>query len=293
MKDNGVLHTNEQTETVAYSSWRDRKRYLKDKLEELAGDIVTDPEKLKAFADQWRRGFRAYSLYNLVLIWVQRPNATLCAGYHGWKKHGRHVKAGEKALWILAPAIFPAKDKRLEETDDEGEKVIKYFFPVPVFDYSQTEGKELDIGNNHVNGNGNIDIKALADAFNVPLEYSQGLADGHTDGQKIVISKRESKAQEAACFFHELAHVLLHHTDERKRDTVNREVAELEAESTAYIVGACLGIENEGAKSYLGNWQGSADKMRKGALRILSTAEKILRKAKPEAFGQRLSVEVN
>jgi len=274
-------------------NWQDRKRYLKDKLDELAADIVTDPEKLKAFAERWRGGFRTYSLYNLVLIWAQRPKATLCAGFHGWKKHGRHVKAGEKALWILAPAIFPAKDKRQEETEDEVEKVIRYFFPVPVFDYSQTDGKELDIGNNHVNGNGNVDIKALAEAFSVPLEFSQGLADGHTDGKKIVISKRESKAQEAVCFFHELAHVLMDHVDEGKRGAVQRDVAELEAESTAYLVGACLGIENEGAKSYLGNWHGSADKLRKSALRILSTAEKILRKAKPEAFGERLSVEVN
>jgi len=274
-------------------NWQDRKHYLKDKLDELAADIVTDPEKLKAFAERWRGGFRSYSLYNLVLIWVQRPNATLCAGYRDWKKRERHVKGGEKALWILAPAIFPAKDKHLEDTDDEGEKVIKYFFPVPVFDYSQTEGKELDIGNNHVNGNGGIDIRALARAFNVPLEFSQGLADGKTDGQKIMINKRENAAQEAACFFHELAHVLLHHVEDGKRGAVQRDVAELEAEATAYLVGACLGIDNEGAKSYLGNWHGSADKLRKSALRILSTAEKILRKAKPEAFGQRFSVEVN
>ena len=274
-------------------NWQDRKRYLKDKLDDLASDIVTDPEKLKAFAEHWRGGFRAYSLYNLALIWVQRPNATLCAGYRDWKKRGRHVKAGEKAIWILAPAIFPAKDKGQAETEDEEEKVIRFFFPVPVFDYSQTDGKELDIGNNHVNGNGSIDIRALAQAFNVPLEFSQGLADGKTDGQKIIISKRENTAQEAACFFHELAHVLLHHVEDGKRGAVQRDVAELEAEATAYLVGACLGIDNEGAKSYLGNWHGSADKLRKSALRILSTAEKILRKAKPEAFGQRFSVEVN
>lgn len=273
--------------------WRERKRFLKDKLDELAAEIVTDPEKLKAFAERWRGGFRAYSLYNLALIWIQRPSATLCAGYHAWKKHKRHVKAGEKALWILAPAIFPVKGKREDETEDEIEKVVKYFFPVPVFDYGQTDGQGLLIGNTQVNGNGDVDILAIASAFDVPVKYSQGVEDGHTDGKTITLSKRENKAQEAACFFHELAHCLLGHLEDRQRGKVARDIAELEAESVSFLVGACLGIDDEGAKSYLGNWQGSRDKLAKSALRILSTAEKILRKAKPDAFGQRLTVESN
>jgi len=272
--------------------WKERKQFLKGKLDELAAEIVTDPEKLKAFAERWRGGFRSYSLYNLALIWAQRPSATLCAGYHGWHKHGRHVKAGEKALWILAPAIFAAKGQG-DKTEDEEEKVVKYFFPVPVFDYGQTDGQGLMIGNTQVNGNGDVDIKAIAAAFNVPVEYSQGVEDGHTDGRKIVISKRDSKAQETACFFHELAHVLLKHVGDRLPSGVSRDAQELEAESTAYLVAACLGIDNDGARFYLGNWQGSRDKLAKSALRILSTAEKILRKAKPEAFGQRLAVEAN
>ena len=272
--------------------WKERKQFLKGKLDELAAEIVTDPEKLKAFAERWRGGFRSYSLYNLALIWAQRPSATLCAGYHGWHKHGRHVKAGEKALWILAPAIFAAKGQG-DKTEDEEEKVVKYFFPVPVFDYGQTVGQGLMIGNTQVNGNGDVDIQGIAAAFDVPVEYSQGVEDGHTDGKKIVISKRESKAQEAACFFHELAHVLLKHVGDRLPSGVSRDVQELEAESAAYLVGACLGIDDPGAKFYLGNWNGDRDKLAKSALRILSTAEKILRKAKPEAFGQRLAVESN
>jgi len=283
----------ESSEGNGSLGWKERKQFLKGKLDELAAEIVTDPEKLKAFAERWRGGFRSYSLYNLALIWCQRPSATLCAGYHGWRKHGRHVKAGEKALWILAPAIFPVKGKREDETEDEADKVVKYFFPVPVFDYGQTDGQGLMIGNTQINGNGDVDIKAIAAAFNVPVEYSQGVADGHTDGRKIVISKRESKAQEAACFFHELAHVLLRHVGDRLPSGVSRDVQELEAESTAYLVAACLGIDNDGARFYLGNWQASKDKLAKSALRILSTAEKILRKAKPEAFGQRLAVDSN
>jgi len=107
--------------------WRERKRFLKDKLAELAAEIVTDSEKLKAFAERWRGGFRAYSLYNLALIWAQRPSATLCAGYHGWHKHGRHVKAGEKALWILAPAIFPVKGKRSRCAIGDKDFMLKFY----------------------------------------------------------------------------------------------------------------------------------------------------------------------
>ena len=272
------------------SNWKERKRLLVSKLQKLANDIVTDPDKLKAFAERWRQGFRHYSLYNLMLIWCQNPTATLCAGYRQWNKHGRYVQAGEKALWILAPAIVPVKGQE-DKPEEEQEKCIRYFFPVPVFDYSQTAGQELLIGNTQVSGNGNVDILAIAKAFNLPVEYSQGLDDGHTDGKKIVISKRESKAQETACFFHELAHVLLKHLDEKKN--VSRDIAELEAEATAFLVCSCLGIDNEGSKFYLGNWQGNRDKLGKSALKILSCSEKILRKAKPEAFEERLQVQNN
>jgi len=272
-------------------SWKERKRNLQDKLNQLAAEIVTDPDKLKAFAERWRGGFRSYSLYNSMLIWCQKPESTICAGFKQWKKHKRWVRKGERAIWILAPAIFPV-DGKGDQTEDEETKVVRYFFPVPVFDYSQTDGQQLLIGNTRVSGNGDVDIEAVAAAFGVPVEYSQGVADGHTDGKKIVISKRESKAQEAAAFFHELAHVLLDHLGSRKRGKgPGQDIEELEAESTAFLVSSCLGIENEGSKLYLGNWRGDAAKVRKSARRILSTAEKILRKVKPEAFGERLPME--
>jgi antirestriction protein ArdC len=271
--------------------WRERKRFLKDKLEELAGDIVTDPDRLRAFAERWRGGFRSYSLHNLILIWIQRSDASLCAGFNQWKRHGRWVRKGEKAIWILAPAIVPVKGRE-DETEDECEKVVKYFFPVPVFDYSQTDGQALLIGNTRVSGDG-VDIQAAAAAFGIPVEYSQGVDDGHTDGKTITISRRDSKAQESATFFHELAHVLLGHLEDRQRGKLTADVRELEAESVSFLVCACLGVDNDGAKFYLGHWKGDRSKLAKSALRILSTAEKILRKVKPEAFGARLEVQSN
>jgi antirestriction protein ArdC len=278
------------SEGMGSIDWKERKRQLTSKLQELAAEIVTDPDKLKAFAERWRGGFRSYSLHNLILIWIQKPEATLCAGFKQWKRHGRFVCKGEKAIWILAPAIFPVKGRE-DETEDETEKVVRYFFPVPVFDYSQTGGQELLIGNSRINGDG-VDIGAAAQAFGIPLEFSQGVDDGWTDGKKIVVCRRESKAQESAAFFHELAHVLLHWTGGRRAD-LSKDLKELEAESVSFLVCACCGIDNEGAKLYLGAWGGSRDKLAKSALRIISAAEKILRKVKPEAFDKLLPVGAN
>ena len=161
--------------------------------------------------------------------------------------------------------------------------MLKYFFSVPVFDISQTNGQELLIGNTQVQANGDISLEDVSSKFDYPLKVSNGLADGSTDGVMIRISRRKNDAQMVACYFHELAHILLDHA--KKRDeSLSREVRELEAEATAYLVCSCVGVENEGAKSYVGHWNGSKEKIDKSALKILGTAEKILRKVKPEWF---------
>jgi antirestriction protein ArdC len=270
--------------------YQERKRYLVGKLNELAADLVLDKDKLKAFGERWKAGFHPYSFYNMLLIWSQKPIATLCAGFNQWKKHKRYVKKGEKALWVLAPG-FTKVIKKDEETGadvETEEKQIAFFFPVPVFDYSQTDGQELEIGNTLINGNGNLKVEEVAKLFPYPLEFSQGIADGWTDGKKILVSRRENKAQEMACYFHELAHNLCGHLEEKQKVNLTREQKELEAEATSYLVCACLGIENDGAKYYVGAWHGDRDRLGKSALRILRTAEKILRKVKPESFQKRI-----
>jgi len=262
----------------------ERNKILLSKLKDLSSDLVTDPEKLKAFAGRWRGGFRQYSFYNLLLIAVQKGDATLCAGFKQWKRHKRWVNEGEKALWILAPGIVSAKKNNGDGKEDEKDvKTVKYFFSVPVFDISQTSGQELLIGNTEVQGNGDISLDDVSSKFDYPVQVSQGLADGSTDGHKIKLSHRASKVQMVACYFHELAHILLDHAKDRGKN-LSKQVRELEAEATSYLVCSCIGIENEGAKSYIGHWNGSKEKIDKSALKILGTAEKILRKVKPEWF---------
>lgn len=267
---------------------KDRNKILLSKLKDLSSALVTDPDKLKAFADRWRGGFRQYSFYNLLLIAVQKRGATLCAGFKQWYKHKRWVNEGEKALWILAPGFVSAKKNDADDEDEDKVKTLKYFFSVPVFDISQTSGQELLIGNTEVQSNGDVSLDDVSSKFDYPLKVSNGIEDGSTNGEWIKISRRKNESQMVAAYLHELAHVLMDHA--KKRSDLNPEVRELEAEATAYLVCSCLGIENDGAKSYIGHWNGSGEKIDKSALKILGTAEKILRKVKPQWFDRAVAM---
>lgn len=267
---------------------QERKKLLLGKLKELSSEIVTNPEKLRKFAERWRGGFRQYSFHNLMLIWCQKSKATMCAGMRQWNLHKRWVKKGEHAIWILAPGFAKKTAEKKndgEDVEEVEEKTISFFFPVPVFDYSQTLGQELLIGNTEVKGNGDFTLEDVASKFPYKLEVSQGLEDGSTDGKRIRVCRRNNPAQEVACYFHEVAHILLGHLDKRK-EKVSREVAELEAESASYLVCSCLGIENDGAKKYLGHWNGDKEKVESSAMKIIKVSEEILRKARPDLFNK-------
>jgi antirestriction protein ArdC len=261
---------------------KERNKILVSKLKDLSSQLVTDPDKLKAFADRWRGGFRQYSFYNMLLIAFQKGDATICAGFNQWKKHNRSVNKGEEALWILAPGFFKAKPKDDDSEEEEEERTVTYFFSVPVFDISQTTGEELKIGNSMISGNGDLSLDDVSSKFDYPVQVSNGLTDGSTDGKRIRVSHRENKAQMVACYFHELAHIFMHY--EKDRPSLSQQLRELEAEATSYLVCCCLGIDNQGAKFYISGWNGSEEKVDKSALKILGTAEKILKVVKPEWF---------
>ena len=83
--------------------------------------------------------FHRYSFGNVLLIALQRPDATRVAGFNAWKKSNRFVRKGEKAIWILAPMVYKNPDAEEGEVD----RVIRGFKFVPVFDVAQTDGEEL------------------------------------------------------------------------------------------------------------------------------------------------------
>jgi len=251
---------------------------LKRKLDGLAADLVTDPDRLRDFADRWSGGFWPYSFGNLLLIWGQRENATLCAGFQQWKRKGRFVKKGEKAIKILAPSTYKVRVED-PETGEEKEESRQIFYVVNVFDYSQTDGKELNIGHSDkIQGEFKSTVEELGRLFNVPVEVSQGLENGKTDGKVIWISRRENKTAEAATFFHELAHYRLHFNG---RGEIPPSQRELEAEAVSFLVCSALGIENEKSAAYISHWKGSRAAIEKSATKVLKTAEEILKTIRP------------
>lgn len=276
---------------------------LRGRLDTLAAEVILDPERMKGLATTWAAGFWSYSLGNCLLIYFQRPGASVCAGFNLWKSKGRHVKAGEKGLAILAPVIAggrrresPARGQALafgdqatgpEVTDDgRGDRraaapgALLGFRVVYVFDIGQTEGAPLDIGANRVKGQAAVTLEAAAAAWpEFPLELVESLADGMTDGRSVRVARRANKGQEVVAFFHELGHVLLEHVGpEAKRRDVPRDVREVEAEAVAYLCGAALGLQSESSADYIRHYDGDRAALDRSGVKVLQTAEKILRR---------------
>ncbi len=255
----------------------DKARDLTKHLAELANQIITDPSQLDKFSKQWSNGFHSYSFGNMLLILFQKPDATLCAGYHDWlDKHKRYVKRGERGLSILAPMFL----KKTEEMEDgeEVEKTITLFRVVTTFDVSQTDGEPIELGHSDkVKGGCQLTLEEITQLFNYSVDYSNGIENGSTDGKTINLSDRGNKTSLIATYFHELAHCELKHMDKTNIERGNRDNQELEAEAVSYIVCATLGIENERSKYYIGNWRGDKAKLGNAGCRIIKTAEKIVR----------------
>lgn len=211
--------------------------------------------------------FHHYSLNNIFLIQVQKPNASLVAGFRKWKSEfNRNVKKGEKAIKIFAPLIVKEKNEK-----GEYDKVIKGFRYANVFDYSQTEGEELplfevrELKGEIENGDEIIDnlinqVHGLGLWFK--FEEIEGNAKGYFSPIKrtIAIKSDMSQAQQIKTLIHELAHAKMHdiNADFESSDT---EVKEVQAESVAYVVANNLGLDtSEYSFKYIASWAKNKDK---------------------------------
>lgn len=211
-------------------------------------------------SDQWRRyldfqsRFHRYSAGNVLLILSQRPDATRVAGFRAWQAHDRAVRKGERALWILAPMV-----RHRCTGDQAGEERIGGFKWVPVFDVSQTEGAELPSVCRPLSGDddGSAFDRLTEIATLIGFRVEDHRFDGTTNGDcchrrhRIRIEAVRSARQRVKTLAHELAHAILHET------VGDRSVAELEAESTAYVVCQHLGIDTaEYTFGYVATWAG-------------------------------------
>ena len=204
--------------------------------------------------------FHRYSLYNVMLIASQKPNASYVAGFHAWNQLGRFVKKGEKGILILAPIV--RRKVKDEEAADEASRTIAGFRAAYVFDISQTDGEELpQIG--VVQGDPRDCTERLlqfAFAQNIVVEYSDEIAParGTSFGGRIAILPGQSAAEEFSTLAHELAHELLHRGDRRASTT--KKIRETEAEATAYVVCQAVGLETgSAAADYIQLWNGNAE----------------------------------
>lgn len=248
--------------------------FLVSKLDELADSICQDPDELLNFVEHWNNGFHSYSINNTMLAWMQKPDFTLLAGYKAWEKRGRQVIRGERSIKILAPMT-----RKIKTEDDVETLIIRGFRPASVFDISQTEGDQVDVGCSDLIS-GNLDFESIVKACPVPVHIKDlGLSNGNTNGKEINITPKENTAAMIATLIHEWAHVALGHCEEQGIlfESDSRSAKEIEAETTSYIVTSCLDLENNKSRLYVASWGANKGELQSRGKKIISVAETIIR----------------
>ena len=243
-------------------------RHLKEGIKEFL-----DSDKYKDYLTKMSQ-LNNYSNRNLRLILAQNPEARQVASFKQWKENfGRYVKKGEKALRIFKPMTKIKKDENNQPILDKNGKpeTVTFFGLVPVFDVSQTEGKEMPKAAEVKEQLTDLDyanlyraLMAIAKENDISVRFEEMENNKHgyysvPENQIVLRSNEMNKAQIIKTFLHEMAHAELHHADNPQKENLTRSTAELQAESVAYVVSSYYGIDtSEYSFNYLSGW--SADK---------------------------------
>lgn len=257
---------------------KNEMKEITEKLEQGVADLFNS-EKYQTFLNTMAK-FPRYSYNNSLLIMLQKPDATLCQSYTGWKKMGRFVKRGEKGIRILAPTPFKI-DREQNKLDERGQAILDKdgepvketvqidmtgFKPVSTFDLSQTEGEPLPtLGVEELTGSVEGYAKlfeAMKAASPVPVAFEniKGGAKGYfqTSENRIAIKEGMSEVQNVKTLIHEMAHAKLHNmTAQKARNDggQTRSSKEVEAESVAYTVCQHYGIDtSDYSFAYVAAW---------------------------------------
>jgi len=216
-------------------------------------------EKLKEYLAAMAR-FHRYSLYNVMLIASQRPDATRVAGFHKWREFGRFVKKGAKGIFILAP-ILAKKTAEQDSLEEESARVAVGFRAVYVFDLSDTDGEPLpELGNAQGDPAGYTErLKDFVIQRSFQLEYSDSIypAQGQCSPGKITLLPGQCPAEEFATLAHEVAHSLLHQQERRAETT--KCVRETEAEAVAFVVCEAIGLKANNSADYIQLYSGDKE----------------------------------
>ena len=213
--------------------------------------------------------FHNYSPLNIQMILRQNPRASYVASFKKWKdEFSRSVNKGEKALRIFAPITVKKRDPKTNEPlldKDGNEQTYTSFKLVPVFDVSQTDGKELPKPVYELKGSyqdyGNLykSAKEVSEANGISISFSENTkgAKGYYSpvSNEIVIKKGLSEQHTLKTIFHEMAHSDLHNLEKRAETPFNLSTAELQAESVAFVVSSHYGLDtSEYSFGYLASW---------------------------------------
>ena len=269
--------------TVSKNPKQDKRKELRETIDAnidalaKAVDEVRASEAFRAYLDTQAR-FHKYSWCNCLLIASQRPSATQVAGYKTWQKLKRQVRKGETGIKIFAPCKFSREvDKGNGETET---KDGMFFRCVSVFDVSQTDGPDLpsvDVPTVDVAADTLLhDLCSVATSRSITVSFQpiDGGAFGASKKGAIDIDDTHETGQQAKTLAHELAHEALHWED---RGSFTRSIAELEAESVAYVVCRHFNLDVEvRASRYIALWDGNGKALRASLERIATTAKGII-----------------
>ncbi len=273
------MQTGSRPPVRARQAGSDKAKELRQRIDESvdtlakAIDAVRASETFKAYLDVQAR-FHNYSWCNSLLILSQRPQATRVAGYRTWQKLDRQVRQGEHGIRIFAPCPW-------KRENDAGEtEQGMYFRCVSVFDIAQTDGPELpsvDVPDIDTASDALLaDLVRVSESRGITVCFQpiSGGAYGVSRKGTVEIDDTRATGQQAKTLAHELAHEALHWED---RGTFTRSVAELEAESVAYVVCNHFGLDTSVRSSaYIALWNGDGKALRDSLKRIADTARKII-----------------
>ncbi|MFA7077286.1 MAG: YodL domain-containing protein [Syntrophomonas sp.] len=270
------------------SKSKDRIKEITDSLEQGIKDLFSSDRYMEYLRTMSR--FHRYSLNNTILIAMQKPNATMVAGFNKWRdQFGRNVKRGEKGIKIIAPTPYKVK-KEMEKLDpetkapmldrdgkiiiEEVEIKIPLYKVVSVFDVSQTEGRPLPQLADDLTGDVKqyeLFIEVLKQASPVPIAFEEMKAD--MDGyfsqndKRIAIRDGMSEVQTISAVIHEIAHAKLHDNSLGQLDAAqsnenaeplkpkSRRTEEVEAESVSYAVCQYYGVQTAANSfGYIAAW---------------------------------------
>lgn len=272
---------------------KERLKEITDSIEQGIRDLFQSDRYMQYLRTMSR--FHRYSVNNTMLIYMQKPDASLVAGFNKWRdQFSRNVIRGEKGIKIIAPTPFKKRieeekldpDTKIPMRDADGniiieEKEVKIpmYKVVSVFDVSQTEGKPLPTLANDLTGNVQqyvVFIEAMRRSSPVPLAFEamEPSMDGYFSGndQRIAIRTGMSEVQTVAATVHEITHATLHNYEQARLAAAqgdetaeppkpkDRNTEEVEAESVSFSVCQYYGIQTgENSFGYIASWSQGKD----------------------------------